>query len=178
MSGLETLLATPGAGAAIPLVGLMVNALAQLALGRLPLPIGQVRRQFISFGFGIAATVGLLVAQAHQGRPSGMDLWGDFLLGTGTYVCLGFCLFNLINANLSSLRVRMLREYLRVSPTPLSDAHLTALYPAGLILDSRLERLGAGGQIIEVGGRYQARDGAVVKIATFFAALRRLLLRD
>ena len=94
-----------------------------------------------------------------------------------TYACLGFCFFNMINANVSSLRVRLLKEYLSHDPAPLSDAEIFRRYPVRQILEARLARLESGRQIYVSAGRYYVRRGIVTFIGRFFAVLRRLLLR-
>ena len=52
--------------ALIPLLGLAVDILAQALLCRLPLSIGHVRRQFVSFGLGLAAAVLALLLNASR----------------------------------------------------------------------------------------------------------------
>lgn len=159
-----------------PLLGLAVNIAAQIVISRLPLTIGHVRRQFLSFGCGLAATALWLARSlpaAHLARP---DAAGTGALHVLSYALLGFIFFNVINLNISSLRIRMLKEYLRVHPQPLPDAVLREKYHTRGMLDARLERLAGGGQIIWRDGRYYVHRGLVVVIGHFFAFLQKLLL--
>jgi len=96
---------------------------------------------------------------------------------TGLTYGVGFCFFNVINLNISSLRIRMLKEYYRQHPTPLSAVELMARYPVDQMLEARLVRLASGGQIAEMNGRFFSRPGAVTAIGCIFSGLRRLLLR-
>jgi hypothetical protein len=168
----------PLALGAIPLLGLAANIGAQLLLSRLTLDIGQVRRQFISFGCGLLITVGVLLVLLSHASLGFVDSAGYFLLHTLSYVFLGFCFFNLINLNISSLRIRMLKEYYRQHPVPLSDADLIASYPVGVMLDARLARLESGRQIRRAEGRFFSQGGMVTHIGHFFAGLRHFLLSD
>lgn len=161
----------------IPVAGLAVDVFVHLVLARV-LPGGaHVRIQFIAFGAGMAVTVAALAAVLWRQPLAAADRFGYLCLNAIVFACLGFGLFNVINANVSSLRVRMLKEYLALDPRPLPDEAMLRRYPAREILAARLARLEAGGQIHLVDGRYHAHNGGVVLIGRFFGALRRLLLR-
>jgi len=162
---------------AVPLAGLVLDVAAQLVLCRIPMGIGHVRRQFMSFAAGMAAVaIGMTVLLARRHLP-GADLAGYMALHLLTYAFLGFCFFNVINANLGALRVRMLKEYLAQDPEPLADVSLNARYEVGAMLDARLARLMDGRQILLTDGRYRSQPGGVTLIAGIFRRLRRLLLR-
>ncbi len=160
----------------VPLLGLAVDMITHAILARVFPGGAHVRIQFVSFGFGMAVAVATLTCLLWQYPFSAMDRVGYLLLHTMVYSCLGFGLFNVINANVSSLRVRMLKEYLAADPAPLSDAAMFARYPAGEILAARLARLATGEQICVQDGRYYPREGGVALIGRVFAMLRRVLL--
>ena len=164
--------------AVAPLLGLAVNAAAQLLLGRLPLGFGHVRRQFLSFGLGLLATAAALTLLLPRAGLGPWDRAGSLALHGLSYAFLGFLFFNVINLNISSLRIRMLKEFLRQHPRPLADEALLEKYHVGAMLDARLERLASGRQIELRDGRYHARRGAVVRIGHFFAGLRAFLLPE
>lgn len=161
-----------------PIVGFSANMLTHVILARIFPGGAHVRIQFVSFGFGMAVTAAVLMRLLWQHPFSSMDRVGYLLLYAIIYLCLGFGLFNVINANVSSLRVRMLKEYLSADPAPLSDAAMFERYPAREILSARLTRLMAGGQIFMCNGRYYPLEGGVALIGRFFTVLRRLLLRS
>lgn len=161
---------------AAPLLGLALNVAAQLGLCRLRLGVGQVRRQFVSFGCGLLATVLVLALLLPLARLDAWDRTGYLALHGLSYVFLGFIFFNAINLNISSLRIRMLKEYLTQHPRPLSDDLLRQKYNVRDMLTARLERLARGRQIDHRDGRYYVRRGAVVLIGHFFGRLRAFLL--
>lgn len=168
---------TPFAAAAIPLGGIMVDVAGQILLSRLPLKLGHVRRQFVAFGAGLIAVVALF-AGLRPGRGLGWtEEIAGLAMGAMTYAFLGFLFFNALNANLSSLRVRLLKELLARGPEGMSVAVLLERYGAAEILNARIERLAAGGQLVQRGDRYYFQPRGVAVIGHFFAFLRNLLLR-
>lgn len=160
-----------------PISGFVLNTLTHAILARVFPGGAHVRIQFVSFGVGMVVVVALLIGLLWKFPFTTVDRVGYLLLHAMVYVCLGFGLFNVINANVSSLRVRMLKEYLAVEPAPLPDAAMFARYPASEILAARLARLTTGKQILFRDGRYYPRKGGVALIGRIFAALRRVLLR-
>jgi hypothetical protein len=156
--------------------GLALNVLCQLIISRLPVSLGHVRRQFVSFGLGLVFTAiaafGLLSCQ----RPPAIDFAGYLGLELVSYVFMGFCFFHVINLNISSLRIRMLKEYFRQDPLPLTPETLLLRYNVGAMLDARLERLQSGNQVYTSQGRYLSRPGGVVAVGRIFSLLRWILL--
>lgn len=161
-----------------PVLGLAANVLCQVVVSRLPLALGPVRRQFASFGGGGLVTL-LGLGFVLPGSGLGLaDAAGYFLLHSLGYAFAGFIFFNVINMNVSSLRVRILKEYLQVDPAPLAESVLREKYSARGMLAARLERLHAGHQLTRRNGRYYLQPGGVLVIAHIFAFLKRLLLRQ
>lgn len=160
-----------------PLAGLTGDAFIHIVLARVVPGNAHLRTQFLSFGFGMAITTLILVELLWQYPFAPADRMGYLVLHALTYAFLGFCFFNMISANISSLRVRLLKEYLAHDPDPLPDAAIFRRYPAREILEARLARLESGRQIYVSAGRYHVRQGTVTFIGQFFAALRRFLLR-
>jgi hypothetical protein len=176
MKAFDPSAAAPWMLTAAPLLGLVVNVVVQLVLCRLRLGVGQVRRQFVSFGCGLLATALLLALLLAPARLDAWDRAGYLALHGLSYVFLGFIFFNVINLNISSLRIRMLKEYLAQHPRPLSDDILRQKFNVRDMLTVRLERLTRGGQIDHRDGRYCVRRATVVLIGHFFARLRAFLL--
>ena len=156
-----------------PAAGLLVDAAMQAVLAT---RAGPIRIQFLSFAAGGVVTITLLLAMLADSPFTGGDKAGYFALHLLIYACYGFCFFNVISANVSSLRVRILKEMLAHDPAPMPNAALSARYSAREMLLSRLARLESGGQIEARSGRYYLRKGGIVLIGRFFAGLRRLLL--
>ena len=161
-----------------PLAGLATNVLLQALLARIVPRGAHLRSQFLSFALGLLVTLLLLLYLLARYPFSEADRIGYLVMHSIAYACLGFCFFNVINANVSSLRVRMLKEYLLHDPECLADAVMYKRYPAAEILAARLARLEAGKQIRMRDGRYYLCGRGVVLIGRFFAAMQRLLLRS
>jgi hypothetical protein len=161
---------------AAPLLGLAANVVLQILLGRISLSVGPIRRQLFCFACGFAVAAVCLVRLLPAAQLTPWDQGGYAALHLVSYVLLGFLFFNVINLNVSSLRIRMLREYAKVDPQPLSESMLRERFSARRMLDARLERLAAGGQLVERESRYFHRPGTVVLIGRIFAFLQRILL--
>lgn len=159
-----------------PLLGLAVDVAMQVILARIPLAIGHLRRQFISFGVGFVIVMATLWLLMRQSPLSAVDCAGYGLLHVAVYVFGAFCFFNVINLNISSLRIRMLKAYLQEHPRPLPDEALMATCSAAGMLTARLERLLDGQQIRMADDRIYFRYGVVRVVGLFFQGLRRFLI--
>jgi len=178
MKGLDSAFQSSALWATLaPLLGLGANVLTQIVISRLPLSIGPVRRQFVSFGIGLATAACWLGYTLQSANLSSSDTLAHAVLHMMSYGMVGFIFFNIINLNISSLRIRMLKEYLRVHPHPLPDHVLREKYHTRGMLDARLERLLQGGQITLRNGRYYFKQSPVAFIGRFFAFLQYFLLR-
>jgi hypothetical protein len=136
-----------------PFLGMGVNVLVQVALLRASGSARFLLSLLGGFIAGALALVAILGAAAAQGVGP-RDLAGYALLTAGAYAGLGFCYFAFLNLNQASLRIRMLKELDAAPGATLPLADLLERYHAGHILDARLERLVAGGQLVERDGRY------------------------
>jgi hypothetical protein len=160
-----------------PAAGLLVDVALQAVLARLVMRAGPIRLQFLSFGAGGFVAGILLAAMLFRWSFTVADRAGYLVLHMLIYACFGFCFFNVISANVSSLRVRILKEMLAQDPAPMGNSALSAKYSAREMLLSRLARLESGGQIEVRAGRYYLRKKSIALIGRFFAALQRLLLK-
>ena len=156
--------------------GLAGNLVLQVLLVRVIHAEAHVRIQLVCAFLGLLITVAILLALLGYHSLSSADRAGYLLLHVLIYCSFSFCLFNVINANVSSLRVRLLREYLLQYPLPVADATVLERYPVKQIIKARLARLEKGRQIDRRAERYYARRGLVSFICWCFAALRLLLL--
>jgi hypothetical protein len=159
-----------------PAAGLVIDALLHAVLARLAPAAGPIRVQFVSFATGAVVAVVLLGALLAGSPFSTADRIGYFVLHLLIYGSLGSLFFNVISANVSSLRVRILKELLAQDPAPMDSGTLSARYSTrGLVL-GRLARLESGGQIEARDGRYYLRKSGLALLAACFVGLRRLLL--
>lgn len=159
-----------------PALGLAANAVLHALLARTRLKIGPVRLQFVCFALGAVLVAAVLGNMLSALPMRATDKACYLVLHLSIYVCVGFCFFNVISANVSSLRVRILRELLAQNPRPIDTSALQFRYPEREILFARLGRLEAAGHVLRRADRYYLRKRSILHIADFFAALRRLLL--
>jgi hypothetical protein len=159
-----------------PAAGLAANVLLYALLAALIVPLRPIRLQLACFAVGAALTAALLAVMLDASPFGGVDRAGYFALHFLVYACFGFGVFNVVSASVSSLRVRILKEMLRLDPAPIGAEALRGLYSARDILAFRLARLQASGHVVLRDGRYHLQRGGLTLIGYCFTGLRRLLL--
>lgn len=157
-----------------PVIGLAVNVAVQVLAvhltGRLAVAI------LGGFGSGLAATIAATFV-ALAGVPAAGPAAAMWLVAVATYLALSFCFWAFLNLNITSLRIRMLREILR-SSEGISRSDLTARYSADEFLRRRLDRLAQGKQLSFAGDRWRLESRTLLVLARFLAAVRFLVLSD
>lgn len=155
-----------------PIIGLVVNVASQVLMLR-------IFRQTFNFSIitgmlsGIGITCGITLAALNVPPEDALPL---FLMNTATALALGFCYWNFLNLNMTSLRIRMLKELWRAPSGSLLSAELLAMYHPQEMLDRRLKRLAAKKQIRLENGRYYAQGTWVAAMVHIIALLRRIIL--
>ena len=157
-----------------PLAGLALTVLAQIAVAHVSR--GKVGASIIIGIFcGLAVTLAVIALGRGEtsGAPGGfVDTW---LLGVATYLALAFGFWAFLNLNITSMRIRILRELLRAGGhMALSD--MAVFYTPAERLRRRLERLEKGGQIMCEDGRWRLRSWQVLAIARCVEAWRGFIL--
>lgn len=99
----------------------------------------------------------------------------ETLIGLIAYGAWWFSFLNLVQALESSLRVRLLAE-VRAAGGRISLAKLAQRYDDATLLRLRLQRLRAGGAIVERDGRLHVVSPGLRAIAGFFRLLKRTLI--
>jgi len=155
---------------AAPLVGLAIDCVAQIAIAHLA-----KRASFsitVGAACGLAATIGL-VAFSQASGTSGV---GILILDILTYVALAFGYWVFLNLNLTSVRIRLIREMLH-RPSGISREELLRRYSAEEFLRRRLERLQQGSrQFSYTDGRWYLRKRSLLFAALTLNALRALII--
>ena len=157
-----------------PVVGLVANVSTQLVSvrilrGKLAAPI------IAGLVCGMAATfalIGLGLAQMSPSRIEGADAWCVAIL---TYLALAYGFFVFLNLNVTSLRIRMLREMLRADGRMDMNTLLHQYTPEER-LRRRLERLQSGGQIRLEVGRWRLKSSPLLAVARGMEGARILIL--
>ena len=156
-----------------PVIGIAVNVAVQVLVvhltGRLAVAILE------GLASGLAATIAatFIALTASEAGPAA-PVW---LVAVATYLALSFCFWAFLNLNITSLRIRMLREILR-SSDGISRSDLTARYSADEFLRRRLDRLAQGKQLSFTGDRWRLESRTLLLLAQFLAAVRFLVLSE
>lgn len=157
-----------------PVLGLAAYCLshvvaARIIRGRNPYP-----------ALAVGALVGLLTTAAvtlWACRRDAVPMLDTLaLLGLNTVAALAFAFgyFNFVNLTVASLRIRILEE-LADSGGQLSRAALLDRYGTAGVADLRLERLVAGGHLVERNGRLHTGRLQFLVVARIFDGLRWLI---
>jgi hypothetical protein len=159
-----------------PIAGLAANVAMHVAVSHAVPSLGFLARAALGL-LGGAGTTGAIGAIALAREPIGrLDAGMLWLLGMLTYLALGFGYFNFVNLNVTSLRVRLLRELLERHPDGLVRDDIIRRYGAQAVLRLRLERLVRSGQVVVRGDRLFIGRKGVLLIARIFTLLRRLVI--
>jgi hypothetical protein len=157
-----------------PVAGLAFDVSTQIMVAHLSK--GKVGASIIiGLVSGLALTLALIalgLTEAPGAMAGFVDTWW---LGAATYLALAFGFWAFLNLNITSLRIRILRELLRAGGS-IDLADMPVLYTGAERLHRRLERLENGGQIMRKDGRWRLRSWQVLAIARCVEALRNLIL--
>lgn len=161
-------LAAPVAGLALMCIS---HALMCRANPQLPLLNGLAAAGMVGLaGVVLACLVAALAGQSWL--SAGLTLC---LVDLPIYACLAYGYANFVNLGQSSVRVRIYRELLGC-PEGIEGRTLRAEYDENAMLQARLERLVAAGDLRLEEGRYTVGRGRLIAIATVVFGLKRTIL--
>jgi hypothetical protein len=175
MSGLSfSSLLGPGA----PVLGLLVCVAAHILLSRHARGLRRDLAVAVAAGVGFAATATAAWAATDVSDPgSVLDAWSSGIMWALTYLALTYAyIFGFFNLGESARRIRLLIELRAAGAQGLTLERLLAAYNAEMILDARLRRLLAAGQIVARGGRYHIQSRSMLRGARALVLLKRLYL--
>lgn len=157
-----------------PVAGLALTVLTQIVV--VHVSRGKVGASIIIGIFcGLAVTLAVIAlgrAETSGATDGFVDTW---LLGVTTYLALAFGFWAFLNLNITSMRIRILRQLLRAGGRmALSD--MAVSYTPAERLRRRLERLEKGGQIMGENGRWRLRSWQVLAVACCVDAWRSFIL--
>jgi hypothetical protein len=155
-----------------PVIGLAGDVTAQIVCAHL------LRRTGLSIlagaAFGLVLTfIAAGLSMASDG--SIVDLVATWIVALATYLALAFGYWTFVNMNITSLRIRMLREILR-SGDGISQTELMANYSYEEFLRRRLERLNNAGQLSFRDERWRLESRNLLIIARILETFRAVLL--
>ena len=152
-----------------PVAGLGADLAVQIAFLKASrrLPASIVTGAFA--GLVASAAVTALALTGLRDFASVVAAW---ILSLVTYCALAFGYWAFLNLNVTSLRIRILREILQANAS-ISVEELKARYSGEEFLRRRLERLELGSrQLIHEGGRWRLNKRTLLVIAGILSALR------
>jgi hypothetical protein len=161
-----------------PMVGLLTFVFVHVLLSRvltLPRPLAI----FVSMmtGLGMVATLAWAFAQSSVAPDLASDRLGIATVWGLTYLSFSyFYVFGFYNLGESARRIRLLIELRGAGERGMTLNELLTAYNARMIVEARLERLLAGGQIVRRKDRYVVAHPHMLYGAKALVLLKRLYL--
>lgn len=157
-----------------PTLGLAADTIAHLMVTWSLRGLGIYARLACGAAAGAGVTAGIsLFASSRLGFPAGVAM-AYVIFNLITFLILAFGYFNLVQMNLSSLRLRIANELIDAADGVPMEKLLT-MHDGASIVDARLARLSKGGQITLREGRYHHRLSGVYLIAVAMDTMKRLV---
>lgn len=153
-----------------PVLALAFNCIGYLFVRR-GLGAGVAVSVLTGLLFGLAGIIMLTLAVGLHGLLDPWDLW---ISGIGAYLALSFCFWAFLNLNITSLRIRVLRDLLAANGSA-AVSDVLASYPDEERLQRRLRRLTSGGQIVLVDGRWRLKSRVLLVIARVLEVVRGIM---
>lgn len=151
-------------------IGLMFNVLTQMIVVRFTATI--LRSIMYGLLIGLIA-YGIIFVNL----TDNIEVWfsEDIFVGLFIYLTFSFCFWAFLNLNLTSVRIRMLRE-LYNQAEGLSPNLLVERYSPEELLLRRVERLQANGQVIAKNDRLVLQSKKLLIVYMIMLGLRRIIL--
>ena len=157
-----------------PFISLLVNIVIQVVSCRFFTALGLLRSVAIGFLVGLMCVFFIEYLTFRE---------AETLVGYGfataaclaIYVALGYCYFHFVNLGETARRIRILIEIYR-SSDGLSRDEILVRYNADEIVNKRMKRLLANGQIIYKNGKYFIGSPIMISIASIILFMKKLLL--
>lgn len=126
----------------------------------------------VGFVLGLIAVVALIAWTMPQANIDSLDAWVGTIM---TYTAVSFGFWAFLNLNITSIRISILRYMLQNGAT-VNIADLLATYAGEKLLQRRLLRLTAGGQVVLVEGKWRISSPVLLSMARFISIIRKILL--
>ena len=133
--------------AIVPLLGLLVQVVSHATLIHVFSQKTPWKLLLISFLIGLFFTTIFSVVLMFQQQFSFLDIAGTLCVNIGAMIALGFGYFTFVNLNYTSLRFRLLREFISQNGK-LSHSEILKKYNSEVILSTRINRLVRAGELI------------------------------
>ena len=163
-----------------PLVGLAICFVAHVVVSRRAPALAHHHGLLVSVAAGAVVVLAVLapVVREDLARVSTLDAVGALAAALAAYTLLAYCyVIGFFNIGESARRIRLLIELESAGPRGMSQPEVLTAYNARMIVDARVERLLAGGQIAEVHGRYFLASRVMLWAAKALVVVKMVLLR-
>jgi hypothetical protein len=153
---------------ALPILTLVFEIMAHLLICRFLIKKGTVKSTLFAYFIGLFMLLGL---EMRFSVPLALDI-ANFVI----YSASAFLYFSFFNIGETSVRIRILRE-LAQAPSGLSAEELIEKYSVQTMINARIERMLANGEMLLRGGRYYySGHPKFLILAKRCQALQRLIL--
>ena len=153
-----------------PVIGLVRTVCCQWLVLRL----SHGKNFFLSIITGLLSGITLTLALTLS-DSAGATTW-LVIVNLVTAFSLGFCYWAFLNLNITSLRIRILRELLQSPKHQMTHEYLHSQYGEGEMLDRRLRRLVETNQIKLSDGRYMLYPTPLLLLTDVLSFLRRIII--
>ena len=158
-----------------PVLGLAVAVTAHVLISRSEPAFLRHRVIAVSMTGGLLVVAGLGIAFAARGTSVADPVERGIAAGSAllAYLCFAYSyVFGFFNPSETARRVRIVVELLAAGDRGLRLDELYAVYNARMAIDVRVDRLVAGGQLVERDGRYVIGAPAMLYLARLFVLLK------
>ena len=153
-----------------PVLGMVANVLGQTALSHL------WRRRRTGAAIGCGALAGVAVAAGWAASVPAFTLAERVGWSVASYTGLAFGYWAFLNLNLTSLRIRVLKEISAAPGGTLPYATLAQRYGDREMVERRLARLEEAGQVARRGEYYVLRAPGLVRVARLIGLVRKVII--
>jgi hypothetical protein len=158
-----------------PLISLVVNIVIQIISFRCISGLGLLKSIFCGFFCGFFCVIFWELSILFIYSKTFNDSLGLLLADTIIYVSLSYCYFHFINLGETARRIRIIRE-IYDSQSGLSMDDILERYNSKEIVEKRITRLLASGQIISKNRKYYISNPIMLLISKIMIFLKILLL--
>jgi hypothetical protein len=144
----------------MPGAAVAVTVVAHIATSRCFPRLGVYRAQFAGIAIGILVMAILTISTPLLGS----ELAGRALANAIIFICFCYVYFHFNNMGETARRIRLLRD-LMAAGRPLTFNEIVARYGAREIIERRLGRLVASGQVHRIDGRYVVANRSIYFMA-------------
>jgi hypothetical protein len=163
-------------GVLSPIAGLGACLVGHVVVSRLAPGWPRARGVVVAVLAGLAVMARVDLGARGPEAPAAAG-WGHVLAWGLAYLALAYTyVFGFFNVSETARRIRLLIELLDAGPRGLSLDEVLRVYNARMIVEARLRRMTAAGQLALRDGRYVIRRALVLSLAKGLVLIKRALL--